>query len=88
MTTRQIHRLLIVCDGCGTAHNPDGANSEREGRYAAYNDGWRYPPQIKKDGTPARTTSDVCPNCINGWTPQPIRARAGYQRMDGTIHNR
>jgi hypothetical protein len=67
---------VLVCDGCAVTY-PEKKDDENHlnpisVRAAAYGAGWRYPSRINVNGLPARDrASDVCPACIDGWTPRP-----------------
>jgi hypothetical protein len=84
MGARMISRVILVCDGCAAEFFDPEAQSAIETRFAAYNAGWRYPEQVTKSGRPARTTSDACPACKDGWTTQVQGSRSGYRLQDGT----
>ncbi len=78
MATLKVVANLLECDGCKAVTGlPHGYDSPTEARAAAYAAGWRFPSHTTKSGTrPASTTSDVCPACAPGWTPQPRASRA------------
>ncbi|MEA5366045.1 hypothetical protein VA596_41410 [Amycolatopsis sp., V23-08] len=64
---------VISCDGgeCEAVFGtPDGFLSAMDARAAAYAAGWRFPNHTTRSGNAARTTSDVCPVCVPGWTAQ------------------
>jgi hypothetical protein len=77
MSTEAMTRYVLVCDGCGAKHSQadGGHRSAIEARAAAYSDGWRFPPHVRKGGKPGSTTSDACPECLPNWTPQERAAR-------------
>lgn len=76
MATVQIVRNVLECDGCKAIFGtPSGYASPMEARAEAYAAGWRFPNQVNKYGDTVRTTSDVCPNCIQNWTPQERTSR-------------
>lgn len=86
MTTNQITRVILICDGCATEHGaPDGHPSATEARAAAYADGWRFPPQLRADGQPGTSASDACPQCLPNWQPQKRVARSGYRSQSGDV---
>jgi hypothetical protein len=70
---RTITRYVLACDGCRT-ELPE-AQTATEARGAAYAAGWRFPPQLKADGSPSSNASDVCPKCLPDWEAQPSRRR-------------
>lgn len=72
MSTLAMTRYLLECDGCQTTMGTEsgGLRSALEARAAAYSEGWRFPPQLRADGTLGVNASDVCPKCIDGWTPE------------------
>lgn len=74
-------RHLLNCDGCGLIFGTQrGFSSLTEARAAAYNAGWRFPNRVTASGKPANATSDVCPDCIEGWTPIQASKTINYQR--------
>lgn len=83
MSTFHINALILRCDGCGTALlNEQQFTSAIEARAVAYNEGWRFPPQLSRTkGKPlGNRTSDVCPACLPGWELQTHGGtRAGYE---------
>ena len=82
MSALNFTRYLLECDGCKKRHGePNGHNSAREARLAAYVDGWRYPPMVKTDGGYGSSTSDVCPNCMPGWVPRRWGQRNSGRRL-------
>lgn len=78
MSGYTITKYVLTCDGCG-AERPE-AQTATEARGAAYADGWRFPPQAKANGKPSSNASDVCPDCLPTWAPQPSRRRGGRSR--------
>lgn len=71
MTIRQEMRSFLVCAGCKEEHGlPDGHRSAVEARAAAYTDGWRFVPRVRVTGRVSMETDDVCPACVDGWTPR------------------
>lgn len=73
MSGRTITKYVLGCDGCRT-EMPE-AQSATEARGAAYADGWRFPPQVKADGSTSSNANDVCPACLPTWATQPSRRR-------------
>lgn len=70
MSSYPTTRWILVCDGCEEEHGaPTGHLTALEMRAAAYADGWRFPARVKANGDPSKQTNDVCPKCIDGWTP-------------------
>jgi hypothetical protein len=85
MSSLNFTRYLLECDGCKQRHGePNGHNSAREARLAAYVDGWRYPPMVKTDGSHGTSTSDVCPDCFPAWTLRGWGQRQGSGRRLST----
>ena len=64
--------IVLECDGCKTIFRcPPGIQTATDLRAIAYGEGWRFPHQVgPRSGKAVKTTSDVCPGCISGWTPQ------------------
>lgn len=69
MSGRVITKFVLACDGCGT-ELPEAATAV-EARGAAYAAGWRFPARVKANGDDSLESSDACPACLPGWTPQP-----------------
>lgn len=86
MSAKQVNSVILECDGCGTELNAgEQFRTSMEARAAAYAAGWRFPARITSTGkASAQRGSDVCPTCVPGWKPEPLKARHGYQRLDGT----
>jgi hypothetical protein len=81
MSVVQVIRVVLECEGCkAILGTPLGFPNTTEARAAAYNDGWRFPNRVNEQGeTVAKTTNDVCPECIPGWEPrqkQPAQRNA------------
>jgi hypothetical protein len=76
MSSKTITRFILVCDGCGT-ETTQYANGT-EARAIAYNEGWRFPSTITSTGRPAGRASDVCPKCIDDWTPRLNKTSAAW----------
>lgn len=63
---------VMTCDGCGTKRGGRAEHDNRtECEVAAYVDGWRFPAQVKLDGSKSSRVSHVCPDCLPGWKGQP-----------------
>lgn len=72
MATRTISLHTLVCDGCSSQFGTEiRYASAIEARAAAYADGWRFPERVRKTRGESKSVSDVCPNCVDGWQPQP-----------------
>lgn len=86
MSAQQVSSMILVCDGCqAELHDGEMFRTAMEARAAAYNEGWRFPARTTSTGKPSGgRTSDVCPTCLPGWQPEPVTARHGYRRLDGT----
>jgi len=70
MSALTFYRYIIECDGCEARHGePNGRRSAAAARAAAYADGWRFPAMVLASGKPGASTSDVCPACVQNWTP-------------------
>jgi hypothetical protein len=85
LSALQISRVILCCDGCAVEFNGgESFPNPTEARGSAYGAGWRFPPRLTKNGKASASTSDVCPDCLPGWTPQPISVRPSYRRADGS----
>ena len=81
MSALHVSRYILVCDGCAATHGePHGHSSAMEMRAAAYASGWRFPSQVRKNGTAASRASDVCPTCLPSWTPHTPEQRRESRR--------
>lgn len=79
MGSLTIMRFLLECDGCGAKIGAkEGFENLIEARASSYVQGWRFPSQIGVKGHLIQTASDVCPDCVPGWKPQP---RSSRQRL-------
>lgn len=75
MARLHFSRFLLECDGCHQRHGePHGHNSPQEARIAAYIDGWRFPVNLKANGSPGTSEADVCPSCLPAWTLKKRRS--------------
>lgn len=81
MAIRQELRTFLVCAGCKAEHGPPaGHSSAVEARAAAYADGWRFLPRVRASGAVSMETDDVCPYCIEGWTPRSAKNSWGGRK--------
>ncbi len=70
MSIRTASYYECVCDGCGAQH-PSPGPSREELSAVAYNDGWRFPPEVTRDGSPSKRSSAVCPACLPTFEGKP-----------------
>jgi hypothetical protein len=84
MSAQHVNSVVLVCDGCGkTLEDGRTFPTPMDARGNAYGAGWRFPPMLTKSGSPSpKNSSDVCPECLPGWKPVPIQARAHYRRAN------
>lgn len=70
MTIKIVSRRVLVCDGCGVEFGDvTGFENTQTAHCEAYAAGWRFPSKTTQAGLPVASTSDVCPACVEGWTP-------------------
>lgn len=78
MSAEIMQAVVLCCDGCERSLGDDGRfRTSMEARAAAFSEGWRFPPKMKKNGqlssgTGSRNTSDVCPDCLPSWEHKPM----------------
>lgn len=74
MGTKQITRVVLVCDGCGTTVGRSGGSAV-EAREAGREAGWSFPPKTRGNGADGARVNDVCPVCVTTWKPRPSMPR-------------
>jgi hypothetical protein len=69
MTTRTQSHVVLICDGC--RQETQQFENVTTARAVSYTNGWRFPSKVKgQTGEVAKRSSDVCPNCLDGWQPE------------------
>ena len=75
MSIVNIRRVTLQCEGCGVLLDGEH-DSTSTARAVAYAAGWRFPPRTRLDGTAARVTCDICPQCAPTWKPPMSKTSA------------